>query len=181
MNTRRKRSLDTADSSPVNILRRRSEETITDGLSDNVHRTQTPREITRSLLQRCMDTLNEGIWWRILPLEDGYDDLSVGMGIDWEDLLPLLIHDGLLSTTERTIACDYRISRDKWQALAETSEGKLQMGYYRNEHMIGGKARMSRQYFICNGKPIYKSPTKQLQEIKKGHYNYLLVIRIIIF
>ena len=107
--------------------------------------------------------------------EDGYDDLSVGMGIDWEDLLPLLIHNGLLDTTEQTIACDYRVSRDKWQALAETSEGKLQMGHYRSKHMIGGKCMRSCEYFICNGKPIYNSPTKQLQEVKKGHYNYLRV------
>ena len=72
-----------------------------------------------------MDTWNEGIWWRILPLEDGYDDISVGTGINWEDLLPLLIHDGLLYTTERTIACDYRVSRDKWESLTDASEGKL--------------------------------------------------------
>jgi len=82
MNTRRKRSLDTADSSPVNILRIQLEETITNGLSESVHRTQTPKEITRSLLQTCFRSLSEGIWWRILPLEDGYDDISVGMGID---------------------------------------------------------------------------------------------------
>ena len=115
MNTRRKRSLDTADSSPANRLRRRSEETVTDGLSERVHQTQTPKEITRSLLQRCFQTLNEGIRWRILLLEDGYDDISVGMGIDWEDLLPLLINHGLLYSTKRSIDCDYCISRDSWQ------------------------------------------------------------------
>ena len=49
------------------------------------------------------------------------------------------------------------------------------MGYYRNKHMIGGKPRRSRQFFICNGKPIYKSPTQQLREIKKGNYNYLQI------
>ena len=69
-------------------LRRQTEDNITNGLSERIHATQTPKEITRSLLQRCLQTLNEGIWWRILPLEDGYDNISVGMGIDWEDLLP---------------------------------------------------------------------------------------------
>ena len=92
MKTRGKRSLHTADSSPVNPLRRRTEDTISDGLSERVHWIQTAKEITMSLLERCFQTLNEGIWWRILPLEDGYDDISVGMGINWEDLLPLLIN-----------------------------------------------------------------------------------------
>ena len=101
MNTRRKRSLDTADSSPMYPLGRRIEDNSTNNLSEEIHAISTPKEITTSLLQRCMDTLSEGIWWRILPLEDGYDDISVGMGIDWEDLLPLLINHGLLYSTKR--------------------------------------------------------------------------------
>ena len=175
MRTRGKRSLDTTDSSPVHPLRRGGENNNTDGLSQRMHRTQTPKEITRSLLQTCMDTLSEGIWWRILPLEDGYDDISVGMGIDWEDLLPLLIHDGLLYSTKRSTACDYRVSRDSWQSLTVLSEGKLQLGSFTHNHMIRGKRTNCRQFFICNGKPICKSPTQQLQEIKKGNYNYLQV------
>ena len=175
MRLRGKRSLDITDSSPVHPLRRGGENNNTDGLSQRMHRTQTPKEITRSLLQTCMDTLSEGIWWRILPLEDGYDDISVGMGIDWEDLLPLLIHEGLLYSTKRSTACDYLVSRDSWQSFTETSDGKLQMGYYRSQHMTGGKPKMSRQFFICNGKPICKSPARQLQELKNGNYNYFRV------
>ena len=138
MNTRRKRSLDTTDSSPVNPLRRRSEETVTDRLSERVHRTRTPKEITMSLLQRCFQTLNEGIWWRILPLEDGYDDISVGMGINWGDVLPLLINCSLLYSTKRSTDCDYCISRDSWQSYTETSKGKLQIGFFTHNHMIVG-------------------------------------------
>ena len=121
--------------------------------------------------------MNEGIWWRILPLalEDDYDDISVGMGIDWEDLLPLLINNGLLYSTKRTTACDYRISQDLWQSYTETSEQKLPIGFFIHNHMIRGKRTNCRQFFICRGKPIYKSPTQQLQEIKKGNYNYLQI------
>ena len=95
-------------------LGRRTEDNITNGLSERIHATQTTKEITSSLLQRCMDTLSEGIWWRILPLEDGYDNISVGMDIDWEDLLPLLIHYGLLYSTKRSTACDYLLPHNLW-------------------------------------------------------------------
>ena len=31
--------------------------------------------------------MSTGIWWRILPIDDYYNDISVEMGVDYEDLL----------------------------------------------------------------------------------------------
>ena len=93
--------------------------------------------------------------------------------MDWEDLLPLLINHGLLYSTKRNTACDYLLSHNLWQSFTETSEQKLQMGNYSCYTIISGKRKLSRQYFICNGKPLINSPTRQLRDIKKGHFHYL--------
>ena len=179
MKTRGKRSLDTADSSPMYPLRRPIENTISNGLSERVHSTQTAKEITMSLLQRCFSTLNEGIWWRILPLEDGYDDLSVGMGIDWEDLLPLLINCGLLYSTKRSTINNYLLSHNSWQSFTETSQGKLQMGYYINKHMVCGERKSCRQYFIVNGDPIFESIYYKKQKQQQKNMQKVLVLHLI--
>ena len=35
----------------------------------------TVREVSKALLQQCFGVLKEGIWWRVLPLDDMYDDM----------------------------------------------------------------------------------------------------------
>ena len=74
-----------------------------------------PKEKSKALLEECIGKLEEGIWWRILPLrlEKEYDIMSVGMGIKWEYLLPLLIDSGLLFTTKRETCHKYQISHDQ--------------------------------------------------------------------
>ena len=46
------------------------------------------QEKSRDLIKQCLCKLEEGIWWRILPVEEKYDDISVGVGVDWGDMLP---------------------------------------------------------------------------------------------
>ena len=75
MNTRSKRSLDIPNSFPDYPLRRQIGDNVSNGAFQRVTQQQTPKEITLSLLHECFGTLNEGIWWRILPLEESYDDI----------------------------------------------------------------------------------------------------------
>ena len=42
---------------------------------------QTKKQILFELLCKCFATLNACIWWRIIPLGDGYDNISVSTGI----------------------------------------------------------------------------------------------------
>jgi hypothetical protein len=53
------------------------------------------------LLPRLFDRMKRGVWFRVLPTEDTFDDIYDAMNQDWDDLLPLLIDHGLL-------ACDIR-------------------------------------------------------------------------
>jgi hypothetical protein len=43
----------------------------------------------------------KGVWFRVLPTEDPFDDICDAMNQNWEDFSPLLSHHGLL-------ACDIR-------------------------------------------------------------------------
>ena len=65
---------------------------------EQIHRSSTNKEKSMCLLQQCFGLLTSQIWWRLLPIDDGYDDISVGIGIDWQYLLPLLVNTGLIKT-----------------------------------------------------------------------------------
>ena len=150
--------------------RQRDKDTDNGGLQ-GMQQGMTATEISTDLLQRCFGLLQEGIWWRILPIDHSYDDISVGIGIDWEYLLPLLINSKLLfakavDTGRRVLA-----SRDLWANLATVVEG-IQMGSYNYNYTEDGKNKLSRQYFICRGVPIYNSPHRQLQDVHTGRFVY---------
>jgi hypothetical protein len=38
----------------------------------------------------------QGYWYRILPVDGMYDDISIATGIEWTYLLPLLMKLGLI-------------------------------------------------------------------------------------
>ena len=98
--------------------------------TDVVRPILSPKEITASLLQQCFKCLCTRIWWRLLPLQDGFDDISVGMGIQWDDLLPLLVDYGLLLTK----GGKYQFNPNKWDSLVSSldinDETKLNYTYY---------------------------------------------------
>ena len=48
-------------------------------------------------------SLTEQIWWRILPVDEAYDNISVGIGLTWDNLLLLLVDNGLLFTKIESI------------------------------------------------------------------------------
>ena len=77
--------------------RQRDKDTDNGGLQ-GMQQGMTAIEISTDLLQRCFGLLQEGIWWRILPIDHSYDDILVGIGIEWQYLLPLLINSKLLFT-----------------------------------------------------------------------------------
>ena len=80
--------------------------------------------------------LKEGIWWRVLPLDDRYDDIVAGIGINWQCLLPLLINSGLLFTKTIKSSKRYLVSRDLRNDTTSTSGGRMEMGYYNRQCYI---------------------------------------------
>ena len=78
-----------------------------------------------------------------------------------------------------TRGCCHRNYGSGYMALyrlsTETSLDKLQMEYFMNKYTVGNVWKPCCQYLICNSKPIYNSPIKQLQDIKGGNFAYLKI------
>ena len=144
------------------------------GILRRIIQAPTVTEVSKALLQQCFGILKERIWWRVLPLDDRYDDIGSGIGIDWEYLLPLLISSGLLFTKTIKSSKRYLVSRDLWNdtTRAYDGPGRLEMGIYRYNYKEDGKNKVAAQDFICRGRPIFNSPTKQLQKVHAGIFVY---------
>ena len=98
MITRSKQSLHTSRADVRHVLRRRTDELLRNSDSENVPKITAMQQATGSLLTSAFSKMSEGVWWRILPINVDCDCESIasGIGISWEDLLPLLVHYGLL-------------------------------------------------------------------------------------
>ena len=118
-------------------------------------------------MQECHDLIcsllkqsKNGLWFRILPIDGFDDDISVGTGVDWQYLLPLLTKCGLIrskvTSLEREVECD----SFKWDELAKASSSQMKM------EVTSIRSKYSRRgLFYCIGKPLYKNPMHQQQAI----------------
>ena len=98
--SKRKKSLNEGSNYP---FKRQKDDNNGNSILPRIIPAPTATEVSKGLLQQCFGILKEGIWWRVLPLDDMLDDIGSGIGIDWEYLLPLLIKSGLLFTKTKGI------------------------------------------------------------------------------
>ena len=144
------------------------------GKNKSPPRTLSIEQQTMELIQLAFRNLSEGVWWRILPVEDELlDDIGVGIGLDdWEDLLPLLVHSGLLYTRMKTSVSRYYIDHYSWDTLCVTFDGgggrRLTKGMFKDANNI-------RHHFLCLGQPFFVSPHKQLQAVSRKEFAFLEV------
>ena len=121
-------------------FKRQKDDNNGNGILRRIIQAPTVTEVSKALLQQCFGILKERIWWRVLPLDDRYDDIGSGIGIDWEYLLPLLISSGLLFTKTIKSSKRYLVSRDLWNDTTRAyGPGWLQMGYYTHHYKEDGK------------------------------------------
>ena len=168
MNTRATKKEKTSDLSPFVPFKKHRKNSINNSPVEGDKEPPTTKQISFDLLCKCFTTLNAGIWWRIIPLGDGYDDISVGTGIEWDDLLPLLMDAGFLKVTERRTKAQYGFCRNRWLHDLAIPGPDLRIGSYRQRNDTHGK-----QWFICNGKAIFNSPKQQVDTVGKARFAYL--------
>lgn len=125
------------------------------------------REDVTALVSSALDLLPPTTWWRILPTKDGYDDICVATGLDWEILLPLLLKSGLIRSEVRSSVKGYEILKTPWETFCQAFEGPdgLQIGTCR-------KRMQPLAYFIAKGSPKYISPEKQIHALEQGTFRY---------
>lgn len=179
MQTRSRRSLHYPYPPPVQLSRDQSDKKTQDVGSKRLHHLKEMEEETMRLLQDGFSALKERVWWRILPIEEDYDDVAFGMGLQWEDFLPLLLHGGFLYTEKRSTVNSYLLNHFSWQTFCfsfvpstrstrrqDDSLARLNLGYFVNK-------KGTRTHFICRGRPTFPSPGKQLQAVADGSFVFL--------
>lgn len=81
--------------------RRQRDDTKDNDSSQWLHQALAAKEISTDLLQRCFQSLQEQIWWRIVSLDDSYDDIPVGIGIKWNYILMIVTTHQLRSAVHK--------------------------------------------------------------------------------
>ena len=131
-----------------------------------------PEEIPRafnlaaSVIRKCVPHL----WWRVTPNSDGGDDICVGSGQGWENVLPVLFHAGLL----RTKAIDgakYRLipNEAKWKEMQQYLEMEHNVVMHKSYYKPGGKrvGRSSSLYICTQVKKKVKKTAKDTKNVPR--------------
>ena len=170
MKTRSKRKSKSCDSSIVHPSKRSIDDVRNITSLQRVQSTADFQKKTMFLLQCCFEALAEGIWRRILPLDEDIDDIACRMGLEWDDLLPLLLHSGLVYAQLRSTVNYYVIDHSSWSTFCFTFQGssKINKGYY-----VDKKRNLNRTYYLCRGTPTFHSPTKQVRAVRNRSFAYL--------
>ena len=122
-----------------------------------------------SFLTRVLNRISLGVWWRILPIndEDDHESIAFGTGVLWENLLPLLMNNGLVYSGLRSTVNTYIVSEPTWKTFCllyqHDNKEKLEIGSYKPDNGI-------REYFICRGEPYFSKPVYQVKERMKGSF-----------
>ena len=119
------------------------------------------------LLPRLFDRMKRGVWFRVLPTEDTFDDICDAMNQDWEDLLPLLIDHGLLACDIRDDVKNYTFKKNTWESFQTTHRETLDMR--RTPVRRDGAPRV---WYICLGNPEYNNPLHPEKAIKQKKFAY---------
>ena len=98
----------------------------------------------------------QGVWYQILPVDEYDDDITVGTGVEWQYLLPILSKCTLLRSTAMSVVKEMDCNVRQWDKLAKSMIAtiKLEITWIRTQF-----ARQS--YFFCVGRPRFKSPIQQ--------------------
>ena len=85
------RSLRSRTPSTCAVLKRKAEDPWMSALTKNCTANAKNDDFRANLLTRLFDRMVRGIWLRVLPTDDDFDDVSSAMKQDWDDLLHLLV------------------------------------------------------------------------------------------
>lgn len=98
----------------------------------------------------------QGLWFRILPVDDHNDDISVGVGMEWRYLLPLLSKCGLVRSKVTSVVKDVHVDVSQWHEMTRAITKKIKM------EVTAIRTKYSRRsYFYCVGDPNFRNPMEQ--------------------
>ena len=129
-----------------------------------LHQAVTVGEACFSLMTRVLVASNNGHWYRILPKDGVYDDIASLTGIDWENLLPLMLEIGLVRCGMGSTVKSYHVCHGQWDEMAKAVIRQVKI-----EVTICRVDDGPREVFVCVGQAVFKGPIEQYKVLKNGN------------
>jgi hypothetical protein len=121
-----------------------------------------------NLLTRLFGRMVRGIWLRVLPTDDKFDDVSTAMKQEWEDVLPLLVEQKMIKCKVTDDVENYEYVKAPWENLQTVTRDTLDI------RTTTVRQRGTPQtWYICLGNPTYDNPLHQQNAIKNKEYTYM--------
>ena len=93
---------------------------------DTISQGQEPKpciaQLTRDVLHASFMRMTPHIWYSVLPSEGGNDDISSGTRQQWEYLLPIFLHIGLIKENEKS-SNGFDVVTTKWNEFVRSIPG----------------------------------------------------------
>lgn len=123
----------------------------------------TRKEVCFKLLRELFCRSARHYWFKILPTEDGDDDITICTGLDWSYLLPLLIFCGLVVFRVDSVVKEGQVVIEQWEEfrIAMSKDVRLELTTVR-------KRSNERIHYFCLGRPEYNNPMKQTNILFEG-------------
>ena len=139
------------------------------GRHDEVVASPEPRaekeaSTTKTNVANCLKAIlrqaTQGVWWKLLP--DGSDrnnDIVAATGIDWNNLLPILMLMRLLSAAVTSTVKGYSVQHGVWNDfLHAVTDVNIEI----TKVQIRGRGHV---YYFCVGIPLFKNLVVQEREL----------------
>ena len=151
-----RRSFNTSHQSPIDTSQSNVAKASTELPQAHIHSIYTRKEVLFHLLTEIFRRSKQHIWYRILPKDDGYPDITNCTGVEWEHLLPLLVFLGLISFRTGSMVKQVSIVTSQWKEMAHAVRKHviLEVSSYRRQNR-------SIEQYICIGNPMYSGPRQQ--------------------
>ncbi len=96
-----------------------------------IHRLGKGTEECFALVQQILAQAVPGVWYRILPVDEYDDDITVGTGVEWQYLLPILSKCSLLRSRVTSVVKEIDCNVRQWDELAKSMIATIkQVGDY---------------------------------------------------
>jgi hypothetical protein len=162
------RSLRSKTPSTCAVLKRKAEDPPMSALPKNRTANAENDDFRANLLTRLFDRMVRGIWLRVLPTDDDFDDVSSAMKQDWNDLLPLLVERNLIKCKVTDDVESYEYVKASWECFQTTTRDTLDV---RTTPVRQPGTPLT--WYICLGDPQYNKPVHQLKAIQKKQFAYM--------
>ena len=119
-------------------------------------RGQTQQQVSFSLLTTLFCRSISGLWFRVLPSDDGFNDICTATGLEWRYILPLLMDVGLIVDRTTSVVKNFDIVHKQWNEISTAVSKNVRL-----QVTVEREKTKGRIYYVCIGEPTFNSPRQE--------------------